>query len=161
MVRIDFTDADVKNKSGLNNLTDCAGKHAVKSCRIRNKIQFFTWTLGGDHLILRGWGWQRPGHIIYFQRELGRKIDFQEHQGQNIYFHPQQFFEKSKKKGGGGGRVGMLVKRGGRTGFSMFFFYFLQTTSNAHIYSVYVNGAAACLNVHLTINNMYTRYNSI
>ena len=56
MVRTEFTDADVKNKSGLNNLTDCAGKHAVKSCRNRNKIQFFTWTLGGDHLILKGGG---------------------------------------------------------------------------------------------------------
>ena len=55
----------------------------------------------------------------------------------------------------------MLVKKGDRAGFSMC--VFLQTTSNAHIYiySVYVNGAAACLNVHLTINNMYTRYNSI
>ena len=78
----------------------------MKSCRNRNKIQFFTWTLGGDHLILRGGGgggggWQRPGHIIYFQRELDRKIDFQEYQGQNIYFHPQQFFEKAEKKGEG------------------------------------------------------------
>ena len=51
-----------------------------------------------------GGGWQRPGHIIYFQRELDRKIDFQEYQGQNIYFHPQQFFEKAKKKSGGRGR---------------------------------------------------------
>ena len=60
MARTEFTHADVKNKSGLNNLTDCAGKYAVKSRRNRNKIQFFTWTLGGggDYLILRGGGWQ-------------------------------------------------------------------------------------------------------
>ena len=45
-----------------------------------------------------GGGWQIwSGQIIYFQRELGRKIDFQEYQGQHIYFHPQQNFEKFLK----------------------------------------------------------------
>ena len=160
MVRIDFTDADVKNKSGLNNLTDCAGKHAVKSCRIRNKIQFFTWTLGGDHLILRGLGLAKAGTYYLFSAWARPENWFSRTPRPEYLFSSATIFWKSKKKGGGG-RVGMLVKRGGRTGFSMFFFYFLQTTSNAHIYSVYVNGAAACLNVHLTINNMYTRYNSI
>ena len=38
------------------------------------------------------------GQIIYFQHELDHKIYFQVYQGQTIYFHPQQNFEKAKKK---------------------------------------------------------------
>ena len=73
-----------------------------------------------------GGAWQIwSGQIIYFHHRLGRKIHFRVNRGrQNIYFQPQQFFEKAKKKkkrGGGGG--GVLVRgfcRGGRTWLSMF-----------------------------------------
>ena len=48
-----------------------------------------------------GGGWQTwLGQIIYFHHGLDRKIYFQVNQGQNIYFQPQQIFEK---RGGGGG----------------------------------------------------------
>ena len=59
--------------------------------------------------------------LFYFQHELSRNIYFRVYQGQNIYFHPQQNFEKAKiKKKNNGGGVSMLVQKGGRTGFSMF-----------------------------------------
>ena len=50
------------------------------------------------------WSWGGEGlqilsrQIIYFQREHGRKIYFRVYLGQNLYFHPQQNFEKAKKK---------------------------------------------------------------
>ena len=49
------------------------------------------------------------GTEYHFQYEVGRKIYFQVYQDQNIYFHPQQNFEKASpkkptdnNKGGGG-----------------------------------------------------------
>ena len=61
-----------------------------------------------------GGGWHFwSGKIIYFLPVLGRKIYLRVNRGQNIYFQPQQFFEKAKKKkkkkknrgGGVGARV--------------------------------------------------------
>ena len=64
--------------------------------------------------VLRGWpfdpegggggGWHFwSGQIIYFHHELGRKIYFRR---QNIYFQPQQIFEKAKEKKTGAGEGG-------------------------------------------------------
>ena len=105
MIRTEFTDADVKNKPGLNNLTDCAGQHAVKSCRNRNKIQFFTWTLGGDHLILRGGGAGKCRDISFiFSVSTTGKLIFKNTKARIFIFIRNNFLKKQKKKGGGGGR---------------------------------------------------------
>ena len=46
-----------------------------------------------------GGGWHFwSGQIINFHHVLGRKIYFRVNRGQNIYFQPQQIFEKAKKK---------------------------------------------------------------
>ena len=73
-----------------------------------------------------------------------------------MYIHPQQIFEKAKKRGEGS--ECWLRREAGQVFHGFFYFCRLPVMC---IYSVYVNGAAACLNVHLTINNMYTRCNSI
>ena len=173
MVRTEFTDADVKNKSGLNNLTDCAGKHAVKSCRNRNKIQFFTWTLGGDHLILKGGGGLAKAGTYYLFSAWARPENwFSRIPRPEYLFSSATIFEKAKKKKKGGGGKGSEIWLRRETGqdFPCVFYFcrlpvmrvFTLRVATAHIYIfVYVNGAAACLNVHLTINNMYARYNSI
>ena len=105
-----FTDADVKNKSGLNNLTDYAGKHAVKSCRNRNKIQFFTWILGGRPFDSEGGGGAGKGRDILFIFSVSStgKLIFKNIKARIFIFIRNNFLKKQKKSGGGGG-VGMLV----------------------------------------------------
>ena len=132
MVRTEFTDADIKNKPGLNNLTDCAEKHAVKSYQNRNKIQFFTWTLGGDHLILRGGGGGGAGKgrdiLFIFSVSSTGKLIFKNTKARIFIFIRNIFLKKQKKKGGEGSECWLRRE----TGQDFPCVFFLQTTSNAH-----------------------------
>ena len=52
--------------------------------------------------------------------------------------------QKKKKNRRGGGGDGMLVQKGGRTGFSRWFFFYIFADYR-YVHTVYVNGAPACL----------------
>ena len=68
-------------------------KCAMETIRISVRGQPFDSEGGGGG----GWHfWSRQ--IIYFHHVLGRKIYCRVNRGHNIYFQPQQIFEKAKKK---------------------------------------------------------------
>ena len=141
MVRTEFTDADVKNKSGLNNLMDCAGKHAVKSCRNRNKIQFFTWTLGATIWFWRGGGGLAKAGTDYLFSAWARSENwFPRIPRPEYLFSSATNFWKSKKKKGGSE---CSLRRETRQDFPCVFFYFCRLP---------VMRIVATLNEKITLN---------
>ena len=66
--------------------------------------------LRDDHLILRGGGLAHlVGEDYLFSSNARPEYLFPGSRGQNIYFQPQQIFEKAKKKKRGGGGVSARV----------------------------------------------------